>query len=120
MVGIDVMMVVSDVIVVVIDVMVESDVIVVGIDVMMVESDVIVVGIDVMVVESDVMVVEGGDVKVPESAGRTNPPYPPSPSVGNGSSVSVHQDVYGGNVEHPTVVSDVVVFPVAEHAVIVL
>lgn len=66
------------------------------------------------------MVGGGGEVQVPELVGRTNPPYPPSPSVGNNSSEAVHQDVYGGNVGHPTVVSDVVVVPVAEHAVIVL
>lgn len=71
------------------------------------------------VLEGDV-VRGGGDVTVPLWVGKINPPYPPSPSVGNGSSESVHQDVYGGSVGHPIVVSEVVVVPVAEHAVIVL
>jgi len=75
---------------------------------------------DIKDVVGGVVVRGGGDVKVPESVGRTNPPYPPSPSVGNNSSEAVHQDVYGGSVGHPTVVSDVAVVPVAEHAVIVL
>lgn len=48
-----------------------------------------------------------GCVKVPVTT--TEPPPAPSPINGRGSSVAVHQALYGGNVGQPIVVSDVVV-----------
>jgi hypothetical protein len=48
-----------------------------------------------------------GCVKVPVTS--TEPPPAPSPIDGKGSSVAVHQALYGGSVGQPIVVSDVVV-----------